>query len=286
MAFDSAKLQELFKDKRVLIGAAVIGGVAGLYVLSKSGGMGGAGGAGLQPDTPLQPNQPGTGSDGGDGGAGLQGQIAELTANQSSFQAQVQAALAAIQDSFSNALGGAQSQNASALQSVIDQVNSRLSEGAYQQSTVPDFAGFQSQLLSALGAQQYAPTAQTGNILSNVAMKSLSGRTRLTQQTATDWLNKVRPPNTYTKVAPTPAPNIKRLSGVLTSSFNRLSSGGFLSALGTPQFSGTNLSSPARALNNYRPGMFGTFNVPQPIKRITKTPTRLPTYNIRRTPQR
>lgn len=152
------KLKTLLKDKRVLIGAAIIGGVAGLYVLSKNGG-GGAGG-GLQPESPLSPQQPGTGDSPGYDDSGIIGRLTQIESNQQGFFAQFQQAL-------SDAINGVRGENASALQSVIDQVNSQLGSGQGQAQTVPDFAGFQSQLMAALGSINTIPerVPETGDIL-------------------------------------------------------------------------------------------------------------------------
>jgi len=179
MAFDTDKLQEVFKDKRVLIGAVAIGAIAGLYVLSKSSGSGAGSGGGLQPLPPQSPDAgSGSSSDGSSNDAGLAGQIAEIGANQSAFQSQVNAALQAIQDGFNSALGNAQSQNASALQSVIDQVNSQLGSGYQQAQTVPDFAGFQSQLLQALSSVNNVPQRvnETGKIFNTKGTLPALGR--------------------------------------------------------------------------------------------------------------
>lgn len=179
MAFDTDKLQEVFKDKRVLIGAVAIGAIAGLYVLSKSSGSGAGSGGGLQPLPPQSPDAgSGSSSDGSSNDAGLAGQIAEIGANQSAFQSQVQAALQAIQDGFNSALGNAQSQNASALQGVIDQVNSQLGNGYQQAQTVPDFAGFQSQLMQSLAAINTVPQRvnETGKIFNTKGTLPALGR--------------------------------------------------------------------------------------------------------------
>lgn len=161
------KLQELLKNKKILIPAILIGAVAGLYVLSRQSG--GSGGGGLQPESPLQPQQPGTG-DGGGADGDIIGRLTQLEANQTGFQSQFMQALQSLADNFNNALSGVRGENASALQSVIDQVNSQLGSGQYTQNqTVPDFAGFQSQLMQALAAANNIPqrVADTGSILKN-----------------------------------------------------------------------------------------------------------------------
>lgn len=169
MAELDEKLQGILKNKKILIPAIAIGAIAGLYALSKNSG-GGAGG--LAPDSPLAPQQPGTG-DGGTGydDAGIIGRLTQIEANQQGFFAQ-------FTQSLQDAIAGVRGENASALQSVIDQVNSQLSSGGAQPgSTVPDFAGFQSQLTAALSGINNIPNraANTGNILQKVNRESLRG---------------------------------------------------------------------------------------------------------------
>lgn len=172
MAIDD-KLQELLKNKKVIIPAAIIGGVLGLYVLSKQSG--GSGGIGL-PENPGVPQPPDAGAGGGSGDSGaISARIDEIAASQTGFQQSITAALQALSDSLGSAINQVRGENQSALQSVIDQVNSQLAAGQSGGASIPDFAGFQSQLLSALGNNSAEPISipATGNILKNQISSAL-----------------------------------------------------------------------------------------------------------------
>lgn len=184
MAELDERLKTLLKDKRVLIGAAVIGAVAGLYVLSKNGGAGG----GLQPEVPQAPQQPGAGDSPGYDDSGIIGRLTQIEANQQGLISQFTQAI-------SDAINGVRGENASALQSVIDQVNSQLGSGQAQAQTVPDFAGFQSQLTAALAGLNTVPqrVPETGDILKRAFGAGTPPKT------IADWGN--RAPNTLNSLS-------------------------------------------------------------------------------------
>lgn len=169
------KLKTFIKEKPAVAGAIGIGVIGGVYLLSRSG----TGGLSLNsgsstPDATAaqaaagQAGQAGQGgvSGSGDGSdlAGLANQLAESQSQNAGAIGKLQDALGAVVKQFNDALGQQQQANQTGLSQLAAQTNQALSGFSAQQQTVPDFAGFASQLQNNLQQQlnafRAAPTGQ------------------------------------------------------------------------------------------------------------------------------